>query len=118
MILHCLLLLACHPNLKDRPVLVLSVLDVSVKALDYSNTERDFRSGGFVEHDPVIRPMLGHPAALTAFGGVYAITAAVAGHMMRRSRFRVVRDLYWVPQTLSIGQNVYGYSFTRAHYRR
>ena len=30
----------------------------------------------------------------------------------------VVRKLWWLPQVYSIEQNVYGYTYTRAHYRR
>jgi hypothetical protein len=37
---------------------------------------------------------------------------------MRTSRFSVIRKLWWLPQTISIEQNTYGYAYTRAHYRR
>ena len=44
--------------------------------------------------------------------------AAFLAHEMRRSRFGVVRKLWWLPQVDSIAQNVYGYAYTRGHYRR
>ena len=104
--------------LKDRPVMALMALDVTAKTMDYRQTERDFLLGGFQEHNPVVRPMLGHPAAMYAYGAAYAMGAAWVGHKMRTSRFGVVRKLWWLPQTYSIEQNVYGFAYTRAHYNR
>ena len=74
--------------------------------------------GGFREQNPVLRPMLGHPAAMYAYGAAYAMGAAWLGHKMRTSRFGLVRKLWWLPQTYSIEQNVWGYAYTRTHYRR
>ena len=104
--------------LKDRPVMALMALDVTAKVMDYRQTERDFELGGFRERNPVLRPMLGHPAAMYAYGAAYAMGAAWLGHKMRTSRFGIVRKLWWLPQTYSIEQNVYGFAYTRAHYRR
>jgi hypothetical protein len=104
--------------LKDRPVMALMALDVTAKTMDYRQTERDFMLGGFQEHNPVLRPMLGHPAAMYAYGAAYAMGAAWLGHKMRTSRFGLMRKLWWLPQTYSIEQSVYGYAYTRTHYRR
>jgi len=104
--------------LKDRPVMTLMALDLTAKAMDYRQTQRDFQFGGFHEQNPVLRPMLGHPAAMYAYGAAYAMGAAWLGHKMRTSRFGLVRKLWWLPQTYSIEQNVWGYAYTRAHYRR
>lgn len=104
--------------LKDRPVMALMALDVTAKTMDYRQTERDFQLGGFHEHNPVLRPMLGHSAAMYAYGAAYAMGAAWVGHKMRTSRFGLVRKLWWLPQTYSIEQNVYGFAYTRAHYAR
>jgi hypothetical protein len=104
--------------LKDRRVMALMALDVTAKTLDYRQTERDFLLGGFQEHNPIVRPMLGHPAAMYTYGAAYAMGAAWVGHKMRTSRFGVVRKLWWLPQTYSIEQNVYGFAYTRAHYTR
>ena len=104
--------------LKDRPVMALMAIDVTAKVMDYRQTEQDFRLGGFHEHNPILRPMLGHPAALYAYGAAYAMGAAWVGHKMRTSRFGIARKLWWLPQTISIEQNVYGFASTRAHYRR
>ena len=104
--------------LKDRPVMALMALDVTAKTMDYRQTERDFMLGGFQEHNPVLRPMLGHSAAMYAYGAAYAMGAAWLGHKMRTSRFGLVRKLWWLPQTYSIEQNVWGYAYTRTHYRR
>jgi hypothetical protein len=98
--------------LKDRPVMALMAADVAAKTMDYRQTERDFQLGGFQEHNPVLRPMLGHPAAMYAYG------AAWVGHKMRTSRFGVVRKLWWLPQTFSLEQSVWSYAYTRTHYRR
>jgi hypothetical protein len=104
--------------LKDRRVMMLMALDLTVKTMDYRQTERDFKLGGFHEQNPVLRPMLGHPAAMYAYGAAYAIGAAWVGHKMRTSRFGIARKLWWLPQTISIEQNLWGYAYTRSHYRR
>ena len=104
--------------LKDRPVMALMAADLAAKTLDYRQTQRDFMLGGFHEQNPVLRPMLGHPAAMYAYGAAYAIGAAWVGHKMRTSHFGLVRKLWWLPQTVSIEQNVYGYAYTKAHYTR
>src|ERR1700694_2735101 len=87
--------------LKDRPVMALMAADVTAKMRDYRQTERDFQFGGFHEHNPVLRPMLGHPAAMYAYGAAYAMGAAWLGHKMRTSRYGLVRKLWWLPQTYS-----------------
>jgi hypothetical protein len=102
--------------LRDRPVMALMTVDLTAKTMDYRQTQRDFELGGFHEQNPMLRPMLGHPAALYAYGAVYATGAAWVGHKMRTSRFGVVRKLWWLPQAYSIEQNVYGYAYTRARY--
>jgi len=104
--------------LKDRPVMTLVAIDVTAKVMDYRQTERDFMLGGFQEHNPVLRPMLGHPAAMYAYGAAYAMGSAWLGHKMRTSHIGIVRKLWWLPQTYSIEQNVYGIAYTRTHYRR
>ncbi len=104
--------------LKDRRVMALAAVDVTAKIMDYRQTERDFALGGFQEHNPVLRPMLGHPAAMYAYGAAYAMGAAWLGHKMRTSHIGIVRKLWWLPQTYSIEQNVYGFAYTRAHYHR
>jgi|SRR5690348_3152560 len=104
--------------LKDRPVMALAALDVAAKVMDYHQTHRDFVLGGFQEHNPILRPMLGHPAAMYAYGAAYAMGAAWLGHKMRTSHIGIVSKLWWLPQVYSIEQNVYGFAYTRAHYVR
>jgi hypothetical protein len=104
--------------LKDRPVMTLAAIDLVAKTMDYRQTERDYLLGGFQEDNPVLRPMLGHPAAMHAYGAAYAMGAAWLGHKMRTSHIGIVRKLWWLPQTYSIEQNFYGYAYTRTHYRR
>jgi hypothetical protein len=104
--------------LKDRPVMTLAAIDLTAKVMDYRQTERDFMLGGFQEHNAMLRPMLGHPAAMYAYGAAYAMGAAWLGHKMHTSHIGIVRKLWWLPQTYSIEQNVYGYAYTRAHYVR
>jgi len=103
---------------KDRPVMALLAADLTAKTMDYRQTERDFMLGGFQEQNPVVRHMLGHPVTMEAYGAAYAMSAAFLGHKMRKSRFSIVRKLWWLPQTYSIEQNFYGYAYTHAHYRR
>jgi hypothetical protein len=50
--------------LKDRLVMTLMAVDLAAKTMDYRQTERDFLLGGFREHDVMLRPILGHPAAI------------------------------------------------------
>lgn len=104
--------------LKDRPVMTLMAVDLAAKTMDYRQTEHDFLLGGFDEHNPMVRPLLGYAAAMYAYGAAYAMGAAWLGHKMHTSRFGLVRKLWWLPQTYSIEQNVYGYVYTRAHYAR
>ena len=104
--------------LTDRPVMALAAVDIAAKTMDYRQTERDYLMGGFQEHNPVVRHMLGHPAAMQAYAVAYAMGAAWAGHKMRTSRIGIVRKLWWLPQVYSIEQNVYGYAYTRANYRK
>jgi hypothetical protein len=104
--------------LKDKPVMALAAVDLTAKAMDFTQTERDFQMGNFEEHNAMLRPMLGHPAAITAYGAAYAMGSAFLAHKMRTSRYSIVRKLWWVPQTYSIEQNVYGFAYTHAHYRR
>ena len=104
--------------LKDKPVMVLAAVDLTAKAMDYRQAEHDFMMGGFEEHNAILRPMLGHTAAMTAYGAAYAMGSAFLAHKIRTSRFSILRKLWWLPQTYSIEQNVYGYAYTRAHYRR
>ena len=104
--------------LKDRPVMTLAAIELTAKVMDYRQTERDFMLGGFQEHNAMLRPMLGHPAAMYAYGAAYAMGAAWLGHKMRTSHIGIVHKLWWLPQTYSIEQNVWGYAYTRAHYRR
>ena len=102
--------------LKDKPVMALLAVDLTAKAMDYRQTERDFKLGGFQEQNPVVRHLLGHPVAMQAYGAAYAVGAAWLGHKMRKSRYGIVRKLWWLPQTYSIEQNAWGYAYTRTHY--
>ena len=65
--------------LKDCPVATLMAADLAAKTMDYRQTERDFLLGGFREHDVMLRPMLGHPAAMYAYDAAYATGAAWLG---------------------------------------
>ena len=58
--------------LNDRPVMTLMAVDVVAKTMDYRQTQRDFLLGGFQEHNAMLRPMLGHPAAMYAYGTMAA----------------------------------------------
>jgi hypothetical protein len=98
--------------------MALTALDLTVKTMDYRLTEHDFKMGGFQEHNAMLRPMLGHPMAMAAYGTAYAMGAAFLGHEMHKSRYSVIRKLWWLPQTVSIEQNTFGYAYTRTHYRR
>ena len=101
----------------DKPVMGLFAADLGAKVMDYRQTEQDYRLGGFHEANPLVRPLLGS-AALYAEGAAYALGAAWLGHKMRESHNPVLRKLWWLPQSISIGESVYGYAYTRSHYHR
>jgi hypothetical protein len=125
MFIECILVASslCHA-IKDKPVMALLSIDVVVKTLDVRQTLRDYNLGpragcsicSFHENNSTVRPLLAHPASFYAFEAAYALTAAWIGHKMRGSRHRWIQDLWWVPQTISISENIYAYTYTRTHF--
>jgi hypothetical protein len=132
MIIECVLLTVslCHV-VKDKPVMALLAADVTIKIMDVRQTERNYRWGemhpcstfhsneqlcGFVEHDAFVAPLVPHSAAFYAFEWSGAVFSGWIGHKLRESRRRWMRDIWWVPQTISVGQNLYGYFYSRSHY--
>jgi hypothetical protein len=125
MFIECILVASslCH-TIKDKPVMALLSIDVVVKTLDVRQTLRDYNLGpradcsicSFHENNSTVRPLLSHPASFYAFEAGYALTAAWIGHKMRGSRHRWIHDLWWVPQTISISENIYAYTYTRTHF--
>ena len=48
-------------GVRDRPVMAMMVVGLIAKTMEYCQAQRDFELGGFHEHNPLLRPMLGHP---------------------------------------------------------
>lgn len=68
----------------------------------------------FQEYDPLARPFVGLPApGYYAAGALFATGVNWLGWKMARSpRWH---KMWWVPQAASIGGNLAGFSYTRAH---
>lgn len=106
MLLECVLLIStlCHA-VKDKPVMVLAVPQIGMMMVDGVTTRHNTKNG-FIEGDLVARQFIGlRPTwpRMILFGTLQTVAQTYAAEKMRRSRFKVVRALWWIPQTLSIG---------------
>ena len=96
--------------------------DLTAKVLDVHATERDYHWGltrsclgpCFTEHNPIVRPLVPHPAAFYASQTAEALFFAWLGHRMRYSH-TWVRHVWWLPQTLSFANNLEGYAYGKTH---
>jgi len=59
--------------------MAMMVVGLIAKTMEYCQAQRDFELGGFHEHNPLLRPMLGHPTAMYAYSAACAMGAAWAG---------------------------------------
>src|SRR5690242_14867040 len=122
MLIECVLLSAslCHA-VKDQPIMALAAVSTIMSIVDMHNTEHASRVPApytnFNETNPVLRPLLPHPAALYAFDIGWVVTTAIIGHELRTSRHRWLRDLWWLPQMIDIADNSWAYSYSRIHVR-
>jgi len=111
MLIECILLFAslCHA-MRDKPVLVLGVAQSAALLTDGITTEQRVQRG-YTETDPVTRLVLG---AKPTWGGMAPLGAAQClletwlAERMHASRYRWVRRLWWVPQTIGISGNIWG----------
>lgn len=116
-----LLVLACQA-FQSKPVDILAGVQLGMSLADSANTQAWLASSpNHYEVDPIARPFV-HNGAI-AYGLDIAGTVATAwvASRMRRSHNRVVRRLWWLPQSLVIAGNTEGIvysSVTAAHERR
>ena len=95
-------------------------LDLAAKVRDVGATERNFTSGSvpghsFTEYDPIVRPLVPHPALFYGVEAAVAVGADWLGERMRRSTHGWIHNLWWVPQVVDIGSNAYGASLSTWH---
>jgi hypothetical protein len=69
------------------------------------------------EHNPLVRPLVGHPAAFYAATAGEVVATAWLGHRFRESRHPLLRRFWWVPQTLGAVGGSIGIAYTRAAVR-
>lgn len=111
MFIECILLSAslCHA-LRDKPVLALGVAQSAALVTDGITTEQRVHRG-YTETDPVTKLVLG---ARPTWGGMAPLGAAQClletwlAERMRMSRYKWVRRLWWVPQSVGISGNTWG----------
>lgn len=122
MITTCILLTMtlCHA-IRDKPVLILGVTQGIAMTLDTQQTlyynGHQQRGWAFHEIDPITRPLLTHPAGYYGLEAAVTIGSMWLGEKMRRSHNRIIRGIWWLPQTYEIGAAAAGYGWTRGHAR-
>lgn len=105
--LHCFLLSValCHA-ISDKPVMALAGIHATVATYDMVHTENSLAHGG-TENNPLWRPIVSHPAAAYATGGLLLLGETALAEKMHRSH-AWVRHIWWLPQTLGIAGNGWG----------
>lgn len=125
MFIECVLLASslCQ-TVRDKPVMALFAVGTGAAVADVWQTERARRvyaqpcsftpSGpcGFHEYDPLVRPLLPHPAAYYAVAIGYSALPAWLGHRLRISHSRLLRSLWWMPQVAAISGSAGGLAFS------
>lgn len=102
MTFHCLLaVLALCGVLRDRPVIALAGVQASVATWDGIETHYGINAG-WAEADPLGRPFVHSSAAMLAAGIVEVAGCAIVADKMRHSRHRVLRDTWFVWQSVPI----------------
>jgi hypothetical protein len=111
MLIECILLSAslCHA-LRDKPVLTLGVAQSAALVTD-GITTRERVQQGYTETDPVTRLVLGPKpswGAMAPLGAAQCLLETWLAERMRTSRYKWVRRIWWVPQSVGISGNVWG----------
>lgn len=106
MTFHCLLaVLSLCGMLRDRPVMTLAGVHAAVAAWDGVETRQGLNSG-WAEADPLSRPFVHTNAGMIAAGGVEVTAFAVVANKMRHSEHRVLRDTWFLWQTVPIAAHI------------
>lgn len=111
MILECLLLSAtlCRA-IHDKPVVALAAAQSSFSFADGYTTRRMIQRG-YSEMDPITRPVIGKKAPwarMAPAGAAIGIGEMWLAEKMRSSSHKWIRKTWWIPQTFTIGGNIYG----------
>ena len=103
---HCLLVvLSLCSTLRDRPVMALAGVHAAAASWDGIETRQGL-SAGWGEADPLTRPFVRSNAAMVAAGAVEVTGFAIVADKMRHSRHRVLRDTWFLWQTVPIAAHV------------
>ena len=106
MTFHCLLaVLSLCGMLRDRPVMALAGVHAAVATWDGIETRQGLNSG-WAEADPLSRPFVHDNAAMIAAGAAEVTAFAIVANRMRHSEHRVLRDTWFVWQTVPIAAHV------------
>lgn len=111
MIIECILLSAslCRAA-HDKPVMAL-VLSQSAALVADGITTRERVRLGYTELDPVTKVFLGSRPTwvrMAPLGALQCLLETWLAERMRTSRSRWVRRLWWLPQSVGIGGNIWG----------
>lgn len=109
--------------LKDKPVMAMAAAHGTLAFVDATQTERDWKlsrntNGTFREQNPLLRPLVGHPAALYGYTAGGVVFSAWLGHKFRESRYPLLQKFWWVPQAAGIAGGSFGVAYTSVHYTR
>jgi hypothetical protein len=88
---------------KDKPVMALAAGHGALALGDTAQTEHYWklaheRNFLLYEHNPLMRPLVGHPAAYYAATAGGVVATAWLGHRFRESRHPFLRRFWWVPR--------------------
>jgi hypothetical protein len=96
---------------KDRAESILAVTQGFFLVSDGIVTRTNGRRGSNVELDPASRFLLGsYPTwnRMAPLGAIQEIVGIYLGTEMKRSRNRLIRKTWWIPQAAGIGGNLFG----------
>jgi hypothetical protein len=106
MTFHCLLaVMSLCGVLHDRPVMALAGVHAAVASWDGIETRQGINAG-WGEADPLTRPFVHTNAAMLAAGFVEVAGFAIVAHKMRNSRYRLLRDTWFVWQAAPIAAHI------------
>jgi hypothetical protein len=106
MAFHCLLVVVSLCSvLRDRPVTALAGVHAAVATWDGVETRQGLHAG-WGEADPLSRPFVRNNATMIAAGLVEVAGCAVIADKMRHSHHRVLRDTWFLWQTVPVAAHV------------